>query len=67
MKNKFLHKILLPKNRKYIYPLLDRGLKKDDLNQGIKVLKSGMITMGKKTSFFEKIFTTSRNVKDINY
>ena len=63
MKNKFLHKILLPKNRKYIYPLLDRGLKKDDLNQGIKVLKSGMITMGKKTSFFEKIFAKKLKVK----
>ena len=56
LKKKFLHKILLPKNRKYIYPLLDMGLKKDDLNEGIKVLKSGMITMGKKTSLFEKIF-----------
>ena len=63
MKKRFLHKILLPKNRKYIYPLLDRGLKKDDLNQGINVLKSGMITMGKKTSFFEKIFAKKLKVK----
>ena len=38
-------------------------VKKDDLNQGIKVLKSGMITMGKKTSFFEKIFAKKLKVK----
>ena len=32
--NKYIHKILLPKKRKYIYPLLDNGLSKNDLNQG---------------------------------
>ena len=55
-KKKFLHKILLPKNQNYFYPLSDDNLSKDDLNAGIKVLKSGKITMGHKTSLFEKIF-----------
>ena len=57
--NKYIHKILLPKKRKYIYPLLDNGLSKNDLNQGIQILKSGRITMGKKTLEFEKKFTNS--------
>ena len=55
-KKKFLYKILLPKKKKYIYPLLDRGLSKKDLNEGIKVLKSGNITMGSKTKTFENLF-----------
>ena len=55
-KKKFLHQILLSKKRKYIYPLLDQGLSPKDLNEGIKVLKSGRITMGKKTQNFENKF-----------
>jgi CDP-6-deoxy-D-xylo-4-hexulose-3-dehydrase len=55
-KKKFLYKILLPKKKKYIYPLLDKGLSKKDLNEGIKVLKSGNITMGSKTKAFENLF-----------
>ena len=55
-KKKFLYKILLPKKKKYIYPLLDKGLSKKDLNEGIKVLKSGNITMGLKTKKFENLF-----------
>ena len=55
-KKKFLYKILLPKKKKYIYPLLDKGLSKKDLNEGIKVLKSGNITMGSKTKTFENLF-----------
>ena len=55
-KKKFLYKILLPKKKKYIYPLLDKGLSKKDLNEGIKVLKSGNITMGSKTKIFENLF-----------
>ena len=55
-KKKFLHKILLPKKKKYAYPLLDKGLSKKDLNEGIKVLKSGNITMGLKTKKFENLF-----------
>jgi len=56
LKKKFLHKILLPKKKKYAYPLLDKGLSKKDLNEGIKVLKSGNITMGSKTKTFENLF-----------
>ena len=55
-KKKFSHQILLSKKRKYIYPLLDQGLSAKDLNEGIKVLKSGRITMGKKTQNFENKF-----------
>jgi len=56
LKKKFIHKILLPKKKKYAYPLLDKGLSKKDLNEGIKVLKSGNITMGLKTKKFENLF-----------
>ena len=55
-KNKFFFKIVLPKRQNYYYPLLDNGLSKKDLNAGIKVLKSGRITMDKKTLLFEKAF-----------
>ena len=44
--NKFLHKILALK--KLYLSLLDNGLSKSDLYQGIKVLRSGKITMDKK-------------------
>ena len=60
-KKKFLHKILLPKNQNYFYPLSDDNLSKDDLNAGIKVLKSKKITMGDQTSLFEKIFAKKFN------
>ena len=53
-KKKFLHSILLPKNKNYKYPLLRKGLSKKDLDQGIKVLRSGNITMNKHTFSFEK-------------
>ena len=55
-KKKFLHNVLLPKKQNYFYPLSDDNLSKDDLNAGIKVLKSGKITMGETTRTFEKIF-----------
>ena len=60
---KYLHKILLPNKKKYIYPLLDNGLSKGDLYQGIKVLRSGRITMGKKTIEFEKKFAKTLQIK----
>ena len=60
-KKKFLHNILLPKKENYFYPLSDDNLSKDDLNAGIKVLKSGKITMGDQTSLFEKIFAKKFN------
>ena len=55
-KKKFLFKVVLPKKQNYFYPLLDNGLSSEDLNAGIKVLKSGRITMDKKTILFEKMF-----------
>ncbi|MFL2896020.1 MAG: DegT/DnrJ/EryC1/StrS family aminotransferase [Candidatus Pelagibacter sp.] len=63
LKNKFDHRLLLPKKNKYIYPLLDKGLSKKDLNEGVKVLNSGRITMGKKTEEFEKKFKNYLGVK----
>jgi CDP-6-deoxy-D-xylo-4-hexulose-3-dehydrase len=62
-KNIYSHKILLPKKPKYFYPLLEDGLTKDDLNKGIKVLKSGKITMSKITETFEKRFRKKINAK----
>ena len=55
-KKKFIHKILLPKKENYYYPLSNDNLSKSDLNTGIKVLKSGKITMGNETKLFEKNF-----------
>ena len=62
-KKKFLYRVLLPKKRNYVYPLLDEGLKKDDLYEGIKVLNSGRITMGSKTLNFEKKFSKKFKAK----
>ena len=62
-KKNFLFKVLLPKKHNYFYPLLDNGLSKDDLNEGIKVLKSGRITMGDKTQLFEKKFQKKLKTK----
>jgi dTDP-4-amino-4,6-dideoxygalactose transaminase len=62
-KNLYSHKILLPKKPNYFYSLLEDGLTKDDLNQGIKVLKSGKITMSKITETFEKKFKKKINAK----
>ena len=55
-KNKFLYKALLSQKKKYIYPLLDNALSNKDLIEGIKVLKSGRITMGHRTQKFENRF-----------
>ena len=63
IKKKFQFKILLPKKQNYFYPLLDKGLSKEDLNAGIKVLKSGRITMGDKTKLFEKNFQKKLKTK----
>ena len=54
-------KYLDPNIKKYFYPLLERGLSKDDLSKGIEVLKKGFITMNRETEKFEKEF--SRVVK----
>ncbi len=55
-KKKYIFKTLLPKKEKYFYPLSDNNLNNDDLKAGIKVLKSGKITMGNQTTLFEKKF-----------
>ena len=39
---------------KYFYPLLENTLSKEDLNAGIKVIKSEQLTMSKKTVDFGK-------------
>ncbi len=43
------------------YPLLNYAFSSKDLNEGIKVLRSGRLTMSKKTIDFEKYF--SRKIK----
>lgn len=51
------------RQKKYFYQLLENGLSNDDLNQGIKVLKSKFITMNKHTLKFEKEFAKKLNAK----
>ena len=48
---------------KFKYPLLNNGFSKKDILEGIKVLKSGQITMSKKTLKFEKEFAKKIGVK----
>ena len=62
-KKKYIHKILLPKKQNYFYPLSNDSLGRDDLNAGIKVIKSKKITMGEKTTLFEKSFAKKFNSK----
>ena len=47
---------ILKIKKKYKYPLLDKGLSREDLMSGIKVLKTGFITMNKNTEKFENNF-----------
>ena len=42
---------------KVFYPLLENPYRKKDLNQAIKVIKTGKITIGKHTKNFERIFS----------
>ena len=51
------------RQKKYFYQLLENGLSNDDLNQGIKVLKSKFITMSKHTLKFEKEFAKKLDAK----
>ena len=62
MKNKIEYSLNHNK-KKYVYPLLENGLDKDDLKKGINVLKSGFITMSSETALFEKEFAKKMNVK----
>ncbi len=45
------------------YQLLENAFSEKDINEGIKVLKSKKITMGKKTEKFEKYFAKKLGVK----
>ena len=40
----------------FFYPLVSKNLNRKDINSGIKILKSGNITMGSQTKKLEKIF-----------
>jgi CDP-6-deoxy-D-xylo-4-hexulose-3-dehydrase len=51
------------RKKKYFYPLLKNGFSNKDINEGIKVLKTKFITMGKNTEKFEKIFSKKLGVK----
>ena len=60
--NNYDYKILLNK-KKYRYHLLENALDKSDLDEGIKVIRSGFITMNKYTSIFEKKFAKKLKAK----
>ena len=45
---------ILKIKKKYKYPLLDKGLSREDLMSGIKVLKTGFITMNKNLKIILK-------------
>jgi CDP-6-deoxy-D-xylo-4-hexulose-3-dehydrase len=54
---------------KYFYPLVENPFSNADIVEGIKVLKSKQLTLSKKTSNFEKDFTStlkSRNSLMVN-
>ena len=40
----------------FFYPLVSKNLNNKDINSGIKILRSGNITMGSQTKKLEKIF-----------
>ena len=42
---------------KYIYPLVNNPFRKKDLNNAIKVIKTGRITMSTNVKAFEKQFS----------
>ncbi len=44
---------------KFFYPLIEDPFSKEDINEGIKVLKSKQITISKKTKNFEKRFNST--------
>ena len=58
-----MNKILNIKDSTQKYSLLEMGFNNQDLKKGIKVLKSGFITMSKETEQFEKIFAQKLKVK----
>tara|TARA_B100000787_G_scaffold161327_1_gene141059 strand:- start:1265 stop:2464 length:1200 start_codon:yes stop_codon:yes gene_type:complete len=48
---------------KYFYPLVDNPFSNEDINEGIKVLKSKQLTISKKTIDFENDFSSSLKSK----
>ncbi|MDB3890013.1 DegT/DnrJ/EryC1/StrS family aminotransferase [Candidatus Pelagibacter sp.] len=48
---------------KYFYPLVDNPFSNNDINVGIKVLKSKQLTLSKKTKDFENDFTKKLSAK----
>lgn len=50
-------------SKKYIYGLLDNGFSYEDINKGIKVLRTKQITMASNTREFEKVFANKLGVK----
>lgn len=53
----------MSKNNKILYPLLENAFSKEDMNCGIKVLKSKQITMSQQTINFEKKFARNNGSK----
>lgn len=51
------------KKKIFTYPLLEDGFSKKDLTVGLKVLKSGKLTMGNETKKFEKLFSNILGIK----
>ena len=47
--------------QKILYPLVENPYSNDDINEGIKVLKSKRLTISKQTDKFEKTFTKKMN------
>lgn len=46
----------------FFYPLIDDPFSSDDINKGIKVLKSHQLTLSKETINFEKSFSKKLNI-----
>ena len=49
---------------KFFYPLIENPYRKKDINEGIKVLKSGKLTIGSKTEAFQKAFCKKIKTKN---
>ena len=48
---------------KYFYPLVENPFSNEDINEGIKVLKSKQLTLSNKSKKFENDFTKKFNSK----
>ncbi len=50
--------------KKYFYPLVENPYRKKDITEGIKVLKTGKLTIGRRTDIFQREF--SKKIKTKN-